>query len=67
MEDCIVLGKHKGCKYGGTVCRLTHNGTTWDWCNGRSWESVTFESIPKHWKFCGASTLKGDVVEVEDV
>ena len=64
MEDCIMLGKHKGCKYGGIICRLTFKGQTWEWCNGRSWESVTEGSIPKCWKFCGASTLNNDKVEI---
>ena len=68
MEEYVALGRHKGCKYGGTVFRVSNasGSSVWYWCNGKSWESVTFESIPKCWKHCGASSLNGDVLEVGD-
>jgi len=57
-----VAGKHKGCKYGGTVYRITDvkSGLDYFWCRGSYWDWI--EKVHRR---CKASTLSGDIVETE--
>ena len=63
LGEYTAIGKHKDCKYNGTVYHITDpvRGLDYLWCRGSVWDG-----IEKVWKHCGASTSKGDVIEIGD-